>query len=250
MKSSAAIVIPARLASRRFPGKLLRSLSGRPILQWVYEACRCAAVGPVYIATPDEEIRRAAAGFSAPVLLTRKTHLTGTDRVAEACERLPHSILLNVQGDEPLIAPQTIRSVYRTLLRFPRAPMATAAAPVSDSKALLDPHTVKVVFTSHGKALYFSRSPIPAQSPLKNGALRAWQHIGIYGYRASFLKIWPRLPRRNLEEAERLEQLRALENGYEIRVARVRSASPSVDTLRDYRRIRARFESLRRRVYA
>jgi 3-deoxy-manno-octulosonate cytidylyltransferase (CMP-KDO synthetase) len=224
-------VIPARFASTRFPGKPLHLIAGKPLVQHVWErVSRCRSLGGVVIATDDDRIAQVARSFGAEVEMTREDHPTGTDRLAEVALRRPEfSHLINVQGDEPLISPELIDSLSRTLISDAHLPMITAASPLEDEEAIANPNIVKVVLNREGNALYFSRSPLPytRNTPL----VPRYRHMGIYGYAREFLLqfiAWPPSP---LELTESLEQLRALENGATIRVVITEETSPGVDTL-------------------
>lgn len=218
MPVSAVAVIPARFAASRFPGKPLAPISGRPMLQHVIEGTREAKrIRGVIVATDDERIAAVAREAGAEVAMTSPAHPTGTDRLAEVARALDDEIVVNVQGDEPAIEGFVVDAAIEALLADPDAPMATlvhAALP----EALSDPNRVKVVTDRRGRALYFSRSAIPARRDA-GAKPPLWQHIGLYAYRRPFLLEYVRLPRTPLEESEQLEQLRALEHGFAIRVA-------------------------------
>lgn len=230
-------IIPARWASTRFPGKPLVLLRGKPLVQHVWERARRAkTVGRVIVATDDMRIAEAAFGFGAEVALTSPKHPTGTDRLAEVATRLPSSrIVLNVQGDEPDIAPSTIDRLARELLDNPRLGMATAANPIVDLADARNPNVVKVVTDRDGRALYFSRSLIPHDRD-GGGSVRYLRHQGIYAYRRRVLLDFVRWKPTPLEQAEKLEQLRALERGVSIGVVVVRRASVGVDAPEDLAR--------------
>jgi 3-deoxy-manno-octulosonate cytidylyltransferase (CMP-KDO synthetase) len=217
------VVIPARYDSSRLPGKVLLPLADKPMLQWVHERARGSRASEVIVATDDERIAIAARGFGAEVALTARTHVSGTDRIAEvaATRRWNDAdIVVNVQGDEPLIPPAVIDQVAGLLAANPRADIATLAARIDTLADFNDPNNVKVACDATGRALYFSRAAIPcnrdALTTLTPASLR---HIGIYAYRVAALRRLSQLPPGKLELIERLEQLRALENGMEIRVA-------------------------------
>jgi 3-deoxy-manno-octulosonate cytidylyltransferase (CMP-KDO synthetase) len=244
------VVIPARYASARLPGKALMSIAGKPMVQWVYErACACGA-HEVLIATDDLLIVSASHSFGAEVIMTAPTHASGTDRIAEVARQRnwPVSdIVVNVQGDEPLIPPALIKQVAALLESHRAADIATLAAPIDSVEELLNPNAVKVVTDSGGRALYFSRAPIPwhrdgaaaglASQQVFTGARR---HVGIYAYRVGALLRLAALQPTALEQAEKLEQLRALENGLEIRVAdAVERPGPDVNTPEDFERVLA-----------
>jgi 3-deoxy-manno-octulosonate cytidylyltransferase (CMP-KDO synthetase) len=244
------VVIPARYGSTRLPGKALRPLAGKPLLQWVHLRAAAAQAQEVLIATDDERIATAACGFGATVVLTATTHASGTDRIAEVAQVRgwdATDIVVNVQGDEPLIPVSLIRQVAELLHSFPHAHLATLATPVQSLEEYLDPNAVKVVSDGAGRALYFSRAPLPwnrdgaaaglASQSDWSGARR---HIGIYAYRTAALVRLAQLPLGELERREKLEQLRALEHGMHIQVATALEApGPDVNTLADLERVAA-----------
>ena len=222
-----AIVIPARMASTRFPGKPLIDLGGKPMVQWVYEACVSAGLpARIVVATPDPEIIQAATAFGAEAVLTRDDHPSGTDRLAEVADVLPAAAYINVQGDEPLIDPENIRRCA-AMMEDPQVEMASlfvAASPEEHD----NPAVVKVVMDQAGWALYFSRSliPYPRNSPFES----VKKHLGIYAYRAEVLRRFTTWPMTPLESTESLEQLRFLEHGVRIRMAAGIPAATAVDT--------------------
>jgi 3-deoxy-manno-octulosonate cytidylyltransferase (CMP-KDO synthetase) len=236
------VVIPARYASTRFPGKPLADLAGRPMVVRVCERAAKSGAAGVHVATDDERIARAVrdAGFAA--VMTRADHASGTDRIAEAARRLrlaEREVVVNVQGDEPLIPPRLIREVATLLGKRRDASVSTACHEIHDAAALASPNVVKVVTDAAGYALYFSRSRIPY--PREPGAA-CYRHAGIYGYRVGFLKKYARLKPAPLEKSEALEQLRALWHGYRIAVAVSRSEiPPGVDTPEDLDAVRRIF---------
>jgi 3-deoxy-manno-octulosonate cytidylyltransferase (CMP-KDO synthetase) len=245
------VVIPARYDSTRLPGKALLPIAGKPMIQWVHERARSSRAAAVLIATDDERIARAARAFGATVAMTLATHPTGTDRIAEVArnERWAEAdVVVNVQGDEPLMPPALIDQVAGMLHARAEADMATLAAPLAQIEHLLDPNVVKVVTDVSGRALYFSRAPIPwhrDSAPAGLGspqsAAGARRHIGIYAYRVGALLRLASLAPTPLENAEKLEQLRALENGFEIRVAdAVEPPGQDVNTPEDFERVAAR----------
>jgi 3-deoxy-manno-octulosonate cytidylyltransferase (CMP-KDO synthetase) len=212
---SAVGLIPARFAATRFPGKPLARIAGKPMIQRVWEGAREAkGLRDVLVVTEDERIVRACSEFGARAVLTSPHHATGTDRLAEAAAALPDEIVVNVQGDEPLVRGFVIDAVVDALAAAPDAPMSTAVHE-ADPEGLDDPNRVKAVLDRHGRALWFSRATIPY---LRNAEARPvyWQHVGLYGYRRSFLLDFVRLPQTPAERAEGLEQLRALEHGHAI----------------------------------
>ena len=228
--SEVTAIIPARWASTRFPGKPLVNLRGKPLVQHVWErANRAKRVGRVIIATDDMRIAEAAFDFGAEVALTSPKHPTGTDRLAEVAGKLKSAaIILNVQGDEPDIAPSTIDRLVGALQDDPGLGMVTAANPVTDLADVQNPHVVKVVTDLAGRALYFSRSVIPHDRDGRRG-IRYLRHQGIYGYRRQVLLAFVKWKSTPLEQAEKLEQLRALEHGIAIGVIVVRRGSVGVD---------------------
>jgi 3-deoxy-manno-octulosonate cytidylyltransferase (CMP-KDO synthetase) len=230
-------VIPARYASTRFPGKSLANLDSRTILEHVYERASMARyLGPIVIATDDQRIYDAARGFGARVKMTREDHLSGTDRVAEVASAFDDvDLVVNVQGDEPLIDPGAIDAAILPLLEEPAIPMGTLKKRIEDPREVSDPNVVKVVTDRFGNAIYFSRSTIPHAGPHAAPAL--YKHIGLYVYRRNFLLRYSELPVGPLERAERLEQLRAIENGFKIRVVETDYESLGVDTPADLERV-------------
>jgi 3-deoxy-manno-octulosonate cytidylyltransferase (CMP-KDO synthetase) len=216
------VVIPARYDSSRLPGKALLPLAGKPMLQWVHERARRSGAAEVCVATDDERIAVAARGFGAEVVMTARTHVSGTDRIAEVAVARAwpdDDIVVNVQGDEPLIPPVVIDQVAKLLAANARADIGTLAVKIDSAADFNDPNVVKAACSADGRAVYFSRAPIPfnrdAPATLTSAVLR---HVGIYSYRVSALKRLANLPPARLELIEKLEQLRALENGMEIRV--------------------------------
>jgi len=229
-------VIPARFASSRFPGKVLVPLSSKPMLQHVYErACQARYLTSTIIATDDERIFEAARSFGAQVRLTRSDHVSGTDRVAEVASVEEADIIVNIQGDEPLIDPDAIDSAILPLEHNPEVVMATLKKEIEAPGEVTDSNVVKVVTDRAGDAIYFSRCPIPFGRP--GHPPRHFKHVGLYVYRRRFLLRYSSLPIGPLEQAERLEQLRAIENGYKIRVVETEYESLGVDTPADLDRV-------------
>ena len=227
-----AIIIPARYASTRFPGKPLHSLAGQPMIRHVWERCRGSRrAAAVLVATDDDRIKKVAEGFGAEVVMTRADHPSGTDRLAEVVLARPEfDAVLNVQGDEPLISPGLIDELIETLEADTGTDIVTAAVPISDPERIADPNVVKAVVGADGRALYFSRSPVPYDRSAGGPARRCLWHKGIYAYRREFLLRYVQWPPSPLEQLEQLEQLRALENGGVIRVVETTEVSPGVDT--------------------
>ena len=241
-------VIPARFASTRLPGKPLLSETGRPLIQHVVEAARQAqSLHRIIVATDDSRIADAVAAFGGEAMMSRADHATGTDRVAEVAARIEEAgIIVNVQGDEPEIAGDTIDRLVALLLSDRDAPMATLATPIRDLAVYRDPSCVKVVCSRRNRALYFSRSPIPFHrdgmaDPVGRSFPVAYLHLGLYAYRREFLLAISSLPRSPLEAAEKLEQLRVLEAGHQIAIGIVEEPSIGIDTPEDYQRFVERF---------
>lgn len=237
------VVIPARYASTRLPGKPLIDIGGKPLLQWVYEAaCASQRADAVIIATDDDRIQRVALSFGADAVMTDKALPSGTDRVFAAIQGRKGDFIINLQGDEPFIHPAMIDTLF-VALEDRGVDMATLCCPLTDRHEYEDPNTVKVVFDSHGFALYFSRSPIPFRKNenwTRDAGNLFYKHIGIYGFSRSFLREFVRTPRSTLEEAESLEQLRALQNGYRIKVILTDYSGFGIDTEQDLIRARER----------
>jgi 3-deoxy-manno-octulosonate cytidylyltransferase (CMP-KDO synthetase) len=248
-----SVVIPARFASSRLPGKALADIAGKPMIVHVAERARESGALRVCIATDHDGIRESVQRHGFTAVMTRPDHLTGTDRIAEIVQSQdfkPEDIVVNVQGDEPLIEPGLIRAVAGLLSDAPGAAIATACHPIHDAAEMFDPNVVKVVLDHEGYARYFSRAPIPyardwfahSTSTLPPG-LPCYRHIGVYAYRARFLATFPRLAPSPLEQFEALEQLRALWHGFSIAVVvRHDAPHPGVDTPEDLERARAWFD--------
>jgi 3-deoxy-manno-octulosonate cytidylyltransferase (CMP-KDO synthetase) len=244
------VVIPARYASARLPGKPLREIAGKPMLQWVYERACASGAAEVLIATDDELIVSAAHSFGAVAEMTARAHASGTDRIAEVARAHgwgADQIIVNVQADEPLVPAALIRQVGALLESQPRADICTLAAAVDSLAELLDTNAVKVVCNAQGRALYFSRAPIPWNRDSAPAGLAsqgdfsgARRHIGLYAYRVGALLRLAQLPLGALEACEKLEQLRALEHGLFIQVAEaLERPGPDVNTLADLERVAA-----------
>jgi 3-deoxy-manno-octulosonate cytidylyltransferase (CMP-KDO synthetase) len=246
------VVIPARYASTRLPGKPLLEIHGKPMVQWVVDAACQSQADQVLVATDDDRITQAVRnprGSESLVVMTRSEHLSGTDRIAEVAARFnwpADTVVVNVQGDEPQMPPQLINQVAELLLAQPQAQLATLATPIASLEEFLNPNVVKVVGDDHGLALYFSRAPIPWHRDAAPAGLAsqtkfagAHRHLGIYAYRVGALLRLTRLPPGSLEQAESLEQLRALQSGMRIALA-VAVAQPGmgIDTPQDIERIR------------
>ena len=248
-------VIPARYGSTRFPGKALALIQGKPMIQWVYERTKGSLlIDRVIVATDDERIQQAVLSFGGEVMMTSTAHATGTDRIAEVARQLPCSLVVNVQGDEPLIQAEMIDQAIRPLVDDPSIPLGTLCRRIDNRDEAFDPNVVKVVFDNNGFALYFSRAPIPWDRDLWAGN-DSWKeltlhnllykHIGLYVYRRDFLLQYAAMPQTRLEIAEKLEQLRALENGFRIKAVVTEHESFGVDIPDDLSRILKRLEESR-----
>lgn len=244
------VIIPARYASTRLPGKPLLPLAGRPMIQHVYERATASGATQVVIATDDLRIQEMAEGFGAQVLMTSADHVSGTARLAEAAQQLgclQDAIVVNLQGDEPLMPAQLVRQVAEDLEMHADASMATLCTAITDIADVLDSNVVKVVRDHAGYANYFSRAPIPwerdsfsSASPRLSGRVTHYRHIGLYAYRAGFLQRYVSWPSGDAEAVECLEQLRVLEHGLRIHVAEAKTApGPGVDTAADLERAAA-----------
>lgn len=231
-------IIPVRLASTRLPGKPLAAIGGKPMVQWVHERVTAAeGIDRVLVATDDPTIAETVRGFDGIVAMTG-THPTGTDRLAEVARTLDVDVIVNVQGDLPLLDPTALTACVRRMTSAPMPAMASLMTPIRTRAELDSPHVVKVVVDGRGDALYFSRSPIPHWRGAPTTDVLAARHIGLYAYRKDVLLMLAATPRTPLERAEELEQLRALERGVRIAMVEVDSAPPEVDTAEDLARVR------------
>lgn len=234
-------LIPARYKSNRFPGKPLASINGKPMIQHVVErAQKLALLSRVVVATDDTRIAECVDGFGGDYVMTRDDHVSGTDRLAEAAELLDvsaHDIVVNIQGDQPLFHSEIINQVTQPLLDDPDLPMSTLIYKIIRAEEIDDPNHVKTVFDRDHNALYFSRSAIPHQRNPEDGTPTYYKHLGVYGYRKNFLLTFVGLPVGEWEHFEKLEQLRALEYGYRIRVVLTSHDSVEVDTEEELRRV-------------
>ncbi|MCZ8236508.1 MAG: 3-deoxy-manno-octulosonate cytidylyltransferase [Inhella sp.] len=241
------VIVPARMGSSRLPDKPLADLHGKPMVVRVAERAALSGAEQVVVACDDPRIQAACQAHGVHALLTRVDHPSGSDRLAEAATRLglaDDAVVVNVQGDEPLIEPDMISACAATLVAHPDCPMATVAHAIDDADEFRNPNVVKLVTDAAGRALYFSRAPIPwwrdgpeAAAPAR-GAV--WRHVGLYAYRAGFLRGFPQLPPSPLERIESLEQLRVLWHGHRIAVhTSALRPGPGVDTLEDLARVRA-----------
>lgn len=228
-------IIPARYQSTRLPGKPLHDIGGKPMIQWVVEGAQTSKLlDRVIVATDDERIRKAVTDFGGEAVMTSPNHPTGTDRLAEAVAGLNCDLVVNIQGDEPLITGTIIDRVVQPLADDPTIPMGTAMIRETDQAVLAQPSVVKVIVDHAGFAMYFSRSLIPY--PRHEASF--FRHIGLYVYRKEFLLKYQTLPAAPAEQAESLEQLRALHNGYKIKVSEVNGTFLGVDTLEDLEKVR------------
>ncbi len=254
MNTAYTIIIPARFASSRLPGKPLREIAGRPMIAHVIDRALAAGASRVVVATDHAEIAAVAAGYGVEICMTRSDHATGSDRLAECVEQLEledQQIVVNLQGDEPEMPASCLREVASVLQRSD-AEMATLATAIASNEELLDPSCVKLVLDSGGRALYFSRAPIPwdRTAPVSQATSAAvprgaWRHIGLYAYRAGALRRFAGMPAGQLEQIEMLEQLRALEAGWTIRVAIAPEPVPAgIDTEADLAQLKARLEAV------
>lgn len=231
-------VIPARFASTRLPGKPLINIAGKPLIQWVYEAAnRCETLQALVIATDDERIRQACEGFGADCVMTNPDCPTGSDRIAEAVSAYPHDIIVNIQGDEPLIDPSTIDACVSALQQDEQAGVSSAMTAFRPEEDYRQPSMVKVVSDQQGYAMYFSRAPIPDMSRLsaeeRQLAPVPMKHVGLYVYRRAVLQSYIQMPTSRYEALEKLEQLRLLEAGVKIKMVEIQEAAIGVDTPED-----------------
>ena len=232
--------IPCRYGSNRFPGKPLAQIGGKSMIQCTYESAKsCLDIVDIFVATDDDRIALCVHGFGGKAIITGQEHPSGTDRVAEAarkCGLEPDDIVVNIQGDQPYFHPSLISDLIRPLQEDPDIPMSTLQYRMNQLEEIRHPNNVKTVSDSRGFALFFSRATIPYCRDKEIHSLY-FKHLGFYGYRMHFLETFSRLPVTPLEEAEKLEQLRALENGYRIKVIEVMHDSIEVDTPQDIRRV-------------
>lgn len=256
-------VIPARYGSTRFPGKALALLGGKPMIQHVYERARSAArLDEVVVATDDERITVAVSRFGGRAVMTSAEHRSGTDRIAEVARQTDAQVIVNIQGDEPLMRPEPIDQIVEFLLAHRAVPMATVMTRLAKAEDAASPNVVKVVVDQDGYAMYFSRSPIPfvrtsdssgfgvpgsgSRPTTPNPQPRTyWKHLGLYGYQREFLLRFPQLPPTPCEQAEQLEQLRALEHGHRIKVLETAHDSIGVDTPEDLARVERMLSGVR-----
>jgi 3-deoxy-manno-octulosonate cytidylyltransferase (CMP-KDO synthetase) len=242
-ESRAVAIIPARWGSTRFPGKPLAQIKKKPMIQWVVEqAQKASRISEVIVATDDERILNAVIGFGGKAVMTSQDHATGSDRIAEVASRLKCDIVVNIQGDEPLIPPENIDQVIGCLDKNPVLNVATLMMAVRRADEIIDPNVVKVVADQKGRALYFSRSAIPFhrdewKDGLPNDMSRVFKHIGLYAYTRSFLLEFTRMNPTPIEQLEKLEQLRILEHGHPIQVEITEKISMGVDRIEDLEKV-------------
>jgi 3-deoxy-manno-octulosonate cytidylyltransferase (CMP-KDO synthetase) len=238
----AIAVIPARYNSSRLPGKPLISIKGKPLIQRVYEkALKSKLLDRVLVATDNQKVKDLMENLGGEVKLTSKNHPTGTDRAAEAVRNIPCEVVLNIQCDEPFLDPRMVDDLIRLMKKEKELKMATLAYKMKDPQLIYDPNIVKVILDQKDFALYFSRMPVPFHR--KDGKSKKscfYEHIGVYAFRKSFLLRFAQLPQSPLEIAEKLEQLRALENGYKIKVLVTRYNSRAINSYSDLKRMKVR----------
>lgn len=247
MAESDWIVIPARYDSSRLPGKPLAEINGRPMIQWVYERAMAAGSENVVIATDDERIQESAAEIGARAVLTSEGHESGTDRLAEVIDHLElpdETVVVNLQGDEPMMPPVLLAQVANLLRAKPEASMATLMVPITEREEFLSPDAVKVVANERAEAMYFSRAPIPFHRDglpeAGEAGIFGFRHLGLYAYRAGFLRRFVQTSSPEIERLEKLEQLRALSMGETIAISIAEvTPPPGVDTAADLERVRA-----------
>ena len=247
MAKDCLIVIPARYGSQRFPGKVLALIAGKPVIQWCWEAAVKTGLGEVIIATEHEKVLQFARSIGARAVMTSPRCQSGTDRVHEASRGTKAGFVINIQGDEPFMRAATLTKAFKKLEADPECSIGTACSRIEDKKDLFNPNCVKVAMNAAGRALYFSRSPIPFHHPLSELKDRPYyRHCGFYIYRREALNKFVKLKPSPLERLERLEQLRALENGMKIAVAEVPAPGPAIDVPAD---IRTAVEFLKKKAY-
>jgi 3-deoxy-manno-octulosonate cytidylyltransferase (CMP-KDO synthetase) len=234
-------VIPARYQSKRFHGKPLALIAGKPMIQHVVQQAKaCPEVDEIYVATDDQRIYECVQGFGGTAIMTRENHQSGTDRIAEAVEKIhcaDQDIVVNIQGDQPIFQPSMLTDLVEALTKNPTIPMSTLMHKISDNQELRDTNKVKVVVDNDGCALYFSRSPIPFYRDEPTKKTVHYKHLGLYAYRKEFLLAFTKLAYGLLEHAEKLEQLRALEHGFKIKVVETIFDSIEVDTPEDIKKV-------------
>jgi 3-deoxy-manno-octulosonate cytidylyltransferase (CMP-KDO synthetase) len=236
--SKVLAVIPARYGARRFPGKPLAPIAGQPMIQRVFERTRKAKLLTNVVVATDDRIFSAVSAFGGEAIMTRPEHRSGTERIAAVAVHVPADIYVNVQGDEPLVSPETIDALVAEMLADESIQIATPCVLITEPQDIADPNVVKVVRDFEGNGMYFSRAPIPwVRDPDAGIAVSHWKHLGLYAFRHSALVEYPTLPPGELEPIEQLEQLRWLENGFRIRVVETTHDAVSVDVPADVERV-------------
>jgi 3-deoxy-manno-octulosonate cytidylyltransferase (CMP-KDO synthetase) len=232
-------VIPARFASTRFPGKVLALIQGKPMIEHVWNRAKgCRELNDLLIACDDEKVLKTAQGFGAKAVMTRPEHPSGSDRIAEAVDRLDFDIVVNIQGDEPFIESRVIDGLVTALKTDAKASMATVIKEIKDDADIKNPNVVKVVIDKNQYALYFSRAPIPYdRNATRQPGTKYFKHLGLYAYRKDFLMAYKDWPKSKLEETEQLEQLRVLEAGHKIKTIETDVETLAVDTPEDLAKI-------------
>lgn len=240
-KKKITAIIPARMGSSRFPGKPLVEICGKSMIQRVYEQVKKAkSIGEIYIATDDERIKNKAESFGAKVIMTSQHHICGTDRIAEAIQNIQGEIIINVQGDEPLIEPEALEAVIKPLLEDLNIEMATLITPIKDERECQDSNIVKVVKDKNNFALYCSRASIPYSR--EGDMTSVFKQIGVYVYKRDFLLAFSKMEPTPHEKVEKLEQLRALENGYKIKLVETNYNPIGVDVPEDVAKVESRLK--------
>jgi len=238
-------VIPARYQSKRFNGKPLALIAGKPMIQHVFQNAKaCPEVDEIYVATDDKRIYECVQGFGGTAIMTNENHQSGTDRIAEAVESInlaDQDIVVNIQGDQPIFHPSMLSDLIGALIKNPTIPMSTLMHKIIDDQELRDTNKVKVVLDNNGCALYFSRSPIPFYRDETSKKTVHYKHLGLYAYRKEFLLAFTKLSYGLLEHAEKLEQLRVLEHGFKIKVEETIFDSIEVDTPEDIKKVEQNF---------
>lgn len=230
-------VIPARFASTRLPGKPLMDICGYPMIQWVYERAKKSKLDDVIVATDSKEVYDIVISFGGKAILTREDHQNGTSRIGEVCEKVENfDVIINIQGDEPLIEPNMINTIIDSFLEYKDLEMSTLKHRIKNKEDIENPNCVKVITDKNDYAIYFSRSVIPY--PRKENLNLYYKHVGIYGYKKSFIEKYIKMESTPLEESESLEQLRVLENGYKIKVLTTDYEVVGVDTIDELERVR------------
>lgn len=244
MTKQTAIIIPARYGSSRLEGKPLLKANNKPIIEWVWEkAISCPLVDRVIVATDDERIFKACKDFGAEVEMTSSEHKSGSDRIAEVANRHPEiGYIINLQGDEPLIEQANIELVIKGVIEDKNADISTLVREIREEDEVNNPNLVKCVFDNNNYAMYFSRSKIPYERAQNDGSWKFYGHLGIYGYKREALFKMTQLPQSSYEMAEKLEQLRALQNGMRIKVGIVDNVPVGIDTIEDFEKFKSMVE--------